>query len=200
MVVDVVIADPQPDDDRIARYLCQPEPCPAVGAGEAPGHRVVPADPVDAQGPGPRCSASMCPASRAGRSSSWTAAANILRCPSGRRRRSARKPGVRTYFTRPSRGQPAAHPWSRTPSVWRIIAGTGWIPCLVNGPVQLGLSLLQRLQRAILLQRDHNRFDLTSADDHLMISNLVAGGNGTLTHAQSIPRQLVPMPDPLTPP
>jgi hypothetical protein len=29
---------------------------------------------------------------------------------------------------------------------------------------------------------------------------LVAGGNGTLTHAQSIPRQLVPMTDPLTPP
>src|ERR1700730_4005038 len=66
MVVDVVIADPQPDDDRIARYLCQPEQCPAVGAGEAPGHRVVPADPVDAQCPGPRCSASMCPSVQGG--------------------------------------------------------------------------------------------------------------------------------------
>src|SRR5580692_9352068 len=63
------------------------------------------------QGAAPVCA----PASRAGRSSSWTAAANILRCSSGRRRRSARKPGVRTYFNRPSRGQPAAHPWSRTP-------------------------------------------------------------------------------------
>jgi hypothetical protein len=65
----------------------------------------------------------------------------------------------------------------------------------VNGPVQLGLSLLQRLQCAILLKRDHNRFDLTSADDHLMIGNLVARGNGTLTHVQSIPRQLVAMAD-----
>jgi hypothetical protein len=50
----------------------------------------------------------------------------------------------------------------------------------VNGPVQLGLSLLQRLQRAILLQRDHNRFDLTSADDHLVISNLVTESRRTL--------------------
>jgi len=70
----------------------------------------------------------------------------------------------------------------------------------VNGPVQLGLSLFQRLQRAVLLQRDHNRFDLTSADDYLMISNLVAGGNVTLTHAQSMPRQLVAMADAVTPP
>jgi hypothetical protein len=31
------------------------------------------------------------------------------------------------------------------------------------------------LHSAILLQRDRNRFDLTSVDDHLMISNLVAG-------------------------
>jgi dihydrofolate reductase len=68
-----------------------------------------------------------------------------------------------------------------------------------DGPVQLGLSLLKRLQRAILLQRDHNRFDLTSADDHLMIGNLIAGGNGTLTHVRSIPRQVVSMTDPLTP-
>jgi len=66
----------------------------------------------------------------------------------------------------------------------------------VNDPVQLGLSLLQRLQRVILLQRDHDRFNVTSADDHLVISNLVAGGNGVLTHTPTIPRQLVAMADP----
>jgi hypothetical protein len=114
-------------------------------------------------------------------------------------RQEARRPSGRTSTVRAEVSQQRIHGVVRL-SVWRIVAGTGGVPYLVNGPVQLGLSLLQRLQRAILLQRDHNRFDLTSADDHLMISNLVAGGNGTLTHAQSIPRQLVPMTDPLTPP
>jgi hypothetical protein len=60
----------------------------------------------------------------------------------------------------------------------------------VNGPVQLGFSLLQSLQRTVLLQRHHNRFDLTYADDHLVVSNLVTEGHGTITHAQSIPRRL----------
>ena len=53
-VVDTVAANSQPHHDRFACDLCQPEQRPAAGSCEAPGHRVVRADPVHAQRPGPR--------------------------------------------------------------------------------------------------------------------------------------------------
>jgi hypothetical protein len=49
-----VVADTQPYHDRFACDLCQPEQRPAIGSREAPRHRVVHADPVDAQRPRPR--------------------------------------------------------------------------------------------------------------------------------------------------
>jgi hypothetical protein len=123
------------------------------------------------------------PASRAGRSSSWTAAANVLQCSSGRRRRSARKPGIQTYFTRPSPGRPAARPWSRIPFrlAHRRRDGTGTLP-------RERLSTARPLAAPAPSARDTppagpQPLRLTSADDHLVISNLVAEGHRTLAHA-----------------
>jgi len=49
-----MIADAQPHHDGFACDLHQPEQRPAVGSREAPCHRVVRADPMDAQGSRPR--------------------------------------------------------------------------------------------------------------------------------------------------
>ena len=88
----------------------------AIGSREAPGHRGVHADPVDAQRPRPRHRPLVrAVVSSAGRRISCTACTNSLRCSSGRRRRSIRKPAVRTYFIRLRRNRPPALPSSRTP-------------------------------------------------------------------------------------
>jgi hypothetical protein len=50
--------------------------------------------------------------------------------------------------------------------------------------------LLQRLERAILLQRNHDRLDLARPEDHLMISDLSIERQGALTHAyEGTPRR-----------
>jgi hypothetical protein len=113
-VVDTVVADAQPYHDRFACDLCQPEQRPAIGSREAPCHRVVHADPVDTQRPRPRHRPLVAPVSSAGRRISCTACTNSLRCSSGRRRRSIRKPGVRRYFIRRRRDRPPALPSTRT--------------------------------------------------------------------------------------
>ena len=57
------------------------------------------------------------------------------------------------------------------------------IPALMSSPVQLSLTLLQRLQRAVLLQGDHDRLCLARTEDHLMVGDLSIERRGALTHA-----------------
>jgi hypothetical protein len=54
VLVDVVIADPEPDEDRLAAEFFHAEQGAPVRPGEAPGHRVVHTDSVDAQRPWPQ--------------------------------------------------------------------------------------------------------------------------------------------------
>jgi hypothetical protein len=60
-VVDRMVADAEPHDDGFPVNLGQPEQRPAIWRGKAPRHRVVRANPVDAQGPRPRHSTSVRP-------------------------------------------------------------------------------------------------------------------------------------------
>lgn len=46
------------------------------------------------------------------------------------------------------------------------------MPSLVSHPVQLVLALLQRLERAVLIQRDDDRLHLACPEDHLMVGDL----------------------------
>src|SRR6266516_2095909 len=57
------------------------------------------------------------------------------------------------------------------------------IPALMSSPVQLSLTLLQRLQRPVLLQGDHDRLSLALPEDHLMTGDLSIERQGTLTHS-----------------
>ena len=67
----------------------------------------------------------------------------------------------------------------------------------MNGPVQLGLALLQCLKSTVLLQRDHDGFNLARTRDHLMVANVGARVQGILAHvvrvpaAVSVPRSLL---------
>jgi hypothetical protein len=64
-----------------------------------------------------------------------------------------------------------------------LVPWPGRVRALVSGPVQLSITLLQRLQRPVLLQGNHDRLDLASAEDHLMIGDIGAGRQRTLAHA-----------------
>src|SRR5260221_10779418 len=73
-----------------------------------------------------------------------------------------------------------------------VVPGPGRIPALVSDPVQLSLTLLQRLKRAILLQGDHDRLDLACPEDHLMVGDLSIERQGAITHAyESTPKRNV---------
>ena len=83
-------------------------PAPVSPPGAGPGSGCDPR--ALGHGTAPLCA----PASSAGRRISCTACTNSSRCSSGRRRKSIRKPGVRTYFIPLRRDRPPALPSSRT--------------------------------------------------------------------------------------
>ena|ERR1022692_275191 len=58
------------------------------------------------------------------------------------------------------------------------------IPALMSSPVQLSLTLLQRLQRAVLLQGNHDRLSLARTEDHLMAGDISIERRRALTHAR----------------
>lgn len=52
----------------------------------------------------------------------------------------------------------------------------------MNGPVQLGFTLLQRLQGPVFLQGHDDCFYAAITNDYLMIGNLVTDAQAMLTH------------------
>ena len=67
-------------------------------------------------------------------------------------------------------------------AIRNVITWPRRVPALVSDPVQLSLTLLQRLERAILLQGDHDRLDLACPEDHLMVGDLCIERQGPLAH------------------
>ena len=58
----------------------------------------------------------------------------------------------------------------------------------MNGPVQLGFTLLQGLQGSILFQGHDDRLYGAVANDHLMIGDVITETHGMVTHTVRILR------------
>ena len=140
---------------------------------------------TDGHGTAPLCA----PASSAGRRISCTPARTACGArQAGGAGRSGNQACEHTSFACAEIGYQRFHRVVHV-AVRDVISWPRRVPALMSDPVQLSLTLLHCLERAILLQGDHNRLDLACPEDHLMVSDLCIERQGPLAHTcESPPR------------
>ena len=68
-----------------------------------------------------------------------------------------------------------------------LLAAAGRRRSLRCGSTSLGLPVLQCLESAVLLQWDHDGFNLARSADHPMVANVGASVQGIFAHVPKIP-------------